>query len=142
MFEIAALEPNEDPAIARPRRQAPRHPLQEARQTAPIDTVPRTQGGSPLYRKVCSADAGMHRRLQSIQSNRRHAPSKVIPFVVSAGGGVTEATDKMFPAPTGRNGRHYQRQHVSGVLVTFRQQLAAEFASRNCAYTAAGPATA
>ena len=73
---------------------------------------------------------------------RRHAPSKVIPFVVSAGGGVTEATDKMFPAPTGRNGRHYQRQHLSGVLVTFRQQLAAEFASRNCAYTAAGPATA
>ena len=71
-----------------------------------------------------------------------HAPSKVIPFVVSAGGGVTEATDKMFPAPKGRNGRHYQRQHLSGVLVTFRQQLAAEFASRNCAYTAAGPATA
>ena len=31
---------------------------------------------------------------------------------------------------------------LSGVLVTFRQQLAAEFASRNCAYTAAGPATA
>ena len=55
----------------------------------------------------------------------------MIPFVVSAGGGVTEA-DKMFPAPTGRNGRHYQRQHLSGVLVTFRQQLAAEFASRNC----------
>ena len=73
---------------------------------------------------------------------RRHAPSKVILFVVSAGGGVTEATDKMFPAPTGWNGRHYQRQHLSGVLLTFRQQLAAEFASRNCAYTAAGPATA
>jgi hypothetical protein len=36
-----------------------------------------------------------------------------------------------------RNGRHYQRQHLSGVLVTFRQQLAAEFASRNCSYTAA-----
>ena len=73
---------------------------------------------------------------------RRHAPSKVIPFVVSAGGGVTEATDKLFPAPKGRNGRHYQRQHLSGVLLTFRQQLAAEFASRNCAYTAAVPATA
>ena len=27
-------------------------------------------------------------------------------------------------------------------LLTFRQQLAAEFASRNCAYTAAVPATA
>ena len=43
----------------------------------------------------------------------------------------------MFPAPNGRNGRHYQRQHLSGVLVTFWQKLAAEFASRNCAYTAA-----
>ena len=43
----------------------------------------------------------------------------------------------------GQNGKsNYQRQHLSGVLVTFRQQLAAEFASRNCAYTAAGPATA
>ena len=52
-----------------------------------------------------------------------------------------EATDKMFPAPKGRNGRHYQRQHLSGVLVTFRQLLAAEFASRNCTYTAAVPAT-
>ncbi len=61
----------------------------------------------------------------------------MIPFVVSAGGGVTEATDKMFPAHTGRNGRHYQRKHLSGVLVTFRQQLAAEFASRNCSYAAA-----
>ena len=38
-------------------------------------------------------------------------------------------------------GRHYQRQHLSGVLLTFRQQLAAEFSSRNCAYTAAVPAT-
>ena len=38
-------------------------------------------------------------------------------------------------------GRRYQRQHLSGVLLTFRQQLAAEFASRNCAYTAAVPAT-
>ena len=46
-----------------------------------------------------------------------------------------------FPAPKGRNGRHYQRQHCSGVLITFRQQLAAEFASRNCAYMAAVPAT-
>ena len=54
--------------------------------------------------------------------------------------GVSEATDKMFPAPKGRNGRHYQRHHISGVLLTFRQQLAAEFASRNCAYTAAVPA--
>ena len=51
------------------------------------------------------------------------------------------ATDKMFPAPKGRNGQHYQRQHLSGVQLTFRQQLAAEFASRNCAYTAAVPAT-
>ena len=34
----------------------------------------------------------------------------------------------------------YPRQHLSGVLVTFRQQLAAEFASRNCSYTAAVPA--
>ena len=47
----------------------------------------------------------------------------------------------MFPAPKGPNGRHYQRQHLSGVLVTFQQQLAAEFASRNCSYTAAVPAT-
>ena len=39
------------------------------------------------------------------------------------------------------NGRHYQRQHLSSVLVTFRQQLAAEFASRNCSYTAAVAAT-
>ena len=39
------------------------------------------------------------------------------------------------------NGRHYQRQHFSGVLVTFRQLLAAEFASRNCSHTAAVPAT-
>ena len=30
---------------------------------------------------------------------------------------------------------------LSGVLVTFRQQLAAEFASRNCSYTAAATAT-
>ena len=35
--------------------------------------------------------------------------------------------------------RHYQRQHLSGVLVTIRQQLAAEFASRNYSYTAAVP---
>ena len=62
-------------------------------------------------------------------------------IVVSAGGGVTEATDKMFPAPRGRNGRHYQRQHLSGVLLTFRQQLAAEFAYRSRACTAAVPAT-
>ena len=34
-----------------------------------------------------------------------------------------------------------QRQHLSGVLLTFRQMLAAEFASRNWAYTAAVPAT-
>ena len=47
---------------------------------------------------------------------RPHAPSTVIPFVVSAGGGVSEVTDKMFPAPKGRNGWHYQRQHLSGVL--------------------------
>ena len=47
----------------------------------------------------------------------------------------------MFPAPKGRNGRHYQRQRLSGVLLTFRQMLAAEFASRNCAYAAAVPAT-
>ena len=40
-----------------------------------------------------------------------------------------------------RNGQHYQRQHLSGVLATFRQQLAKEFASRNCAYTAAQPTT-
>ena len=56
-------------------------------------------------------------------------------------GWVSEATDKMFPAPKGRNSRHYQRQHLSGVLVTFRQQLTAEFASRNCSYTAAVAAT-
>ena len=47
----------------------------------------------------------------------------------------------MFPAPKGRNGRHYQRQHLSGVRVTFRQQLAAEFASRNRSYIAAVAAT-
>ena len=61
--------------------------------------------------------------------------------MVSAGGEVSEATDKMFPVPTGRNDRHSQRQHLSGVLVTFRQQQAAEFASRNCSYTAAVAAT-
>ena len=38
---------------------------------------------------------------------RRHAPSTVVPFVVSAGGGgVTEATNKMLPAPKRRNGLH------------------------------------
>ena len=50
--------------------------------------------------------------------------------------GVTEATDdKIFPAPIGRNGRHFQRKHLSGVFVSplIRQQLVAEFASRNCA---------
>ena len=47
----------------------------------------------------------------------------------------------MFPAPKGRNGRHYKRQHLSGVLVTFRQHLASEFASRNCSVTAAVPAS-
>ena len=49
----------------------------------------------------------------------------------------------MFPATKGRNGRcrPYQRQHLIGVLVTFRQQLAAEFASRNCSYTAVVAAT-
>ena len=36
----------------------------------------------------------------------------------------------------GRNGRHYQRQALSGVLLTYLQQFSAEFASRNCAYTA------
>ena len=62
--------------------------------------------------------------------------NSVTPFVVSAGGGVLDATDKKFPAPTGRNGRQYQRQAVSGVLLTYLQQLSAEFASRNFAYTA------
>ena len=52
---------------------------------------------------------------------RRHAPASVMPVVVSAGGGLLDATDKVFPAPTGRNGRHFQRQHLSGVLLTFRQ---------------------
>ena len=32
-------------------------------------------------------------------------------------------------------GRQYQRQALSGVLLTYLQQLSAEFASRNCAYT-------
>ena len=30
-------------------------------------------------------------------------------------------------------GRHFQRQHLSGVLISYRQQLVAEFAPRNCA---------
>ena len=34
-----------------------------------------------------------------------------------------------------RNGRHYQRQTLSGVLLTYLQQLSSEVASRNCAYT-------
>ena len=55
---------------------------------------------------------------------------------ILAGGGVTDATDSMLPAPTGRNGRHYHRQALSGVLLTYLQQLSAEFASRNCVYTA------
>ena len=63
---------------------------------------------------------------------RRRAPAVVTPVLVSADGGVLDATDKIFPAPTGRNGRHYQRQALRGHL----QQPAAEFASRNCAYTA------
>ena len=65
----------------------------------------------------------------------------------------------MFPAPKGRNGRHYPRQDLavcwsrSGfdlchkyilclyLYLYFRQQLAAQSASRNCAYTAAAAAT-
>ena len=62
---------------------------------------------------------------------RRHAPAVVELFVVSAGGGVMGATDKLFPAPTGRIG--YQRLALSGMLLTY-QHLAAEFASHSCAY--------
>ena len=75
-------------------------------------------------------------RLAEAEKVRRHAPAVVTPVVVSAGGGVTDATDSMLPAPTGRNGRHYHRQALSGVLLTYLQQLSAEFASRNCVYTA------
>ena len=39
--------------------------------------------------------------------------------------------DIVVPAPTGR---HFQRQHLSGVLISYHQQLVAEFALRNCAY--------
>ena len=59
------------------------------------------------------------------------------PVVVSAGGGVVDATDKLFPAPIGRNGRQFQRQHRNRVQVTYRQQIVTEFASRNCAYMGA-----
>ena len=34
---------------------------------------------------------------------------------------------------TGQHGRHFQLQHLSGVLISYRQLLVAEFASRNCA---------
>ena len=40
------------------------------------------------------------------------------------------ATDKILPAPTGRNGCHYQSQALSGVMLTYLQQLSAELASR------------
>ena len=75
-------------------------------------------------------------RLAESDKKRRHAPAVVTPFVVSAGGGVLDATDHMLPTPSGRNGRHYQRQHLSGVLVSYLHALNAEFASRNCAATA------
>ena len=39
--------------------------------------------------------------------------------------------EDLFPAPTGRSGRHFQRQHIISVLITNRQQLVAEFASRD-----------
>ena len=52
-----------------------------------------------------------------------HAPQPVIPLVFSAGGGLLDDDDKgALPAPPDRK------------LLTFRQQLVAEFASRNCAY--------
>jgi hypothetical protein len=39
------------------------------------------------------------------------------PFVVSAGGGIMEVTDALLPSAKGRSGRHYERQHLSGILL-------------------------
>jgi hypothetical protein len=54
----------------------------------------------------------------------------VTPFVVSAGGGIMEVTDALLPSAKGRSGRHYERQHLSGILIKYRHRLAAEFVSR------------
>ena len=72
-------------------------------------------------------------RTEEQRKRSHHAPVNVTPFVVSAGGGIMEATDALLPSVKGRRGRHYEQQHLSGILLKFRHRLAAEFVSRCCA---------
>jgi hypothetical protein len=44
-----------------------------------------------------------------------------------------EATDARLPSAKGRSGRHYERQHLSGIVLKYRHRLAAEFVSLCCA---------
>ena len=39
-----------------------------------------------------------------------------------------EVTDALLPSAKGRSGRHYERQHLSGILLKYRHRLA-EFVS-------------
>ncbi len=75
-------------------------------------------------------------RTEEQRKRSHHAPVNV--FVVSAGGGIMEAADALLPSVKGRIGRHYERQHLSGILLKYRhrQPLAAEFVSR-CGMAAA-----
>jgi hypothetical protein len=52
-----------------------------------------------------------------VQQRSHHAPVNATPFVVSAGGGIMEVTDALL---LGRVGRHYERQHLSGILLKYR----------------------
>ena len=72
-------------------------------------------------------------RTEEPRKRSHHAPVNVTPFVVSAGGGIMEVTDALLPSAKGRSGRHYERQHLSGILLKYRHRLAAEFVSRCCA---------
>jgi hypothetical protein len=74
-------------------------------------------------------------RTEEQRKRSHHAPVNLLltPFIVSAGGGIMEATDALLPSAKGRSGRHYERQHLSGILLKYRHRLAAEFVSRCCA---------
>ncbi len=68
-------------------------------------------------------------RTEEQRKRSHHAPVNVTPFVVSAGGGIMDATDALLPSAKGRSGRHYERQHLSGILLKYRHRLAAAFVS-------------
>jgi hypothetical protein len=69
-------------------------------------------------------------RTEERRKRSHHAPAKGNPLCCVC---IMEATDALLPSAKGRSGRHYERQHLSGIRLKYRHRLAAEFVSRCCA---------